>query len=143
LENWTAERVLSSIAGFASTPPHGGYSSIGTNDEVLDHSVNLNILLAPDHAKSIVRDGVTKLGTKEYILNHAKVRARFVKNRFVGDNQPTPQWRWILDLPDDHLLQVVDSAEHVNIFVVGGEAGRSVVLEGFGTPITREIETSG
>jgi hypothetical protein len=143
LQNWTAERVLTSIAGFGSTVPHGGYSTIGTNDEVLDHAVNLNILLCPDHAKSIARDGVNKLGAKEYILNHAKVRAKFVKNHFVDDNQPTPQWRWILDLPDDHLLQVVDSVEHINIFVVGGEAGRSVVLEGFGTPVTRQIETSG
>jgi hypothetical protein len=143
LQNYTAERVLSSIASFGSTAPHGGYSTIGTNDEVLDHSVNLNILLAPDHAKSIARDGVTKMGAREYILHHAKFRANFVKNHFVDDNQPAPQWRWVLDLPDDHLLQVVDSVEHVNIFVVGGEAGRSVVLEGFGTPITREIDTGG
>ncbi|HJN88228.1 MAG: hypothetical protein QF714_10225 [Dehalococcoidia bacterium] len=143
LQNWTAERVLTSIAGYSSTMPHGGYSMIATNDEVIDHSINLNILLAPDHAKSIVRDGVTKQGAKEYILNHAKFRAKFAKNHFVDDNQPAPQWRWILDLPDDHLLQVVDSAERVNIFVVGGEAGRSVVLEGFGTPVTREIETGG
>jgi hypothetical protein len=143
LQNWTAERVLTSLAGYGSTMPHGGYGFDGTNSEVLDHSANLNILLCPDHAASIARDGVTKEGAKQFVMHHARVRARFVKNRFVEDNQPPPHWRWILDLPNDHLLRVVDSPEHVNIFVVGGEAGRSVILEGFGTPITQAIEMEG
>jgi hypothetical protein len=140
LHNWTAERVLTSVAGFGSTVPHGGLSRV--DGWRYDHSANLNILLCPDHATSIARDGVSKEDAKEFIMNHALVRAKFIKNQFVGDNQPPAHRRWVLDLPDDHLLQVVDSTEHVSIFVVGGEAGRSVVLEGFGTPVTKPIEVA-
>ncbi|MBI4307881.1 MAG: hypothetical protein HY684_03660 [Chloroflexi bacterium] len=144
LSSWNAEGVLTSLAGYSSCIPHGSHGSVFSlrstehKEWPYDHVANFIILLGPDHAAAIARDKVTKEGVKKFLYHHARVQAKFIKNKHAGSEIPA-NWRWIMNLPDDYLFAVAESPESFQIFVVGGAAGRSVVMAGWGHPMTKPI----
>ena len=47
--------------------------------------------------------------------------------------------RWILDIPDETLLQVFGAPDWLRVVVVGGAAGKSSFTTGVGMAITEKI----
>jgi hypothetical protein len=79
------------------------------------------ILMAPDHAKILAREGWTKDDIREYIHLHCTVSAEHYRR----SSQRPVEKRWIEAADSQAMVPLYHKPEHVEIVVVGGMAGKS------------------
>lgn len=121
-----AEEILTTIAGVLGTP---GTNHIYLSGEPL-------IIIGPEHAAAIARDGFSKLMLKQFLHEHGRVPfslispgnlTRFAKikpDRFAG-------------LKPGDRVPLAERAEDIMVVVAGGAGRHSAVIPTFGT--TRAI----
>ncbi len=99
------------------------------------------VLMCPAHARHIAREGWSKKAAKIYLHQNAKLPAMWFKDYHKGHaDMVDPQWRWVLDAPDDLMIPVVESPDNFDIVVVGGQGTISLLWQSICGPVTREIK---
>jgi hypothetical protein len=118
----------------------GSLREMGSNQILMSGGQPL-IVLGPEHAATIARDGYSKDDVKQYIWEHARLRL----------DECAPDWA----VPGGHIermrletgqVEVITVAEHwtrINVIVAGGAGKHSCWLPTFGrhtNTVTRRIE---
>ncbi len=142
MSNWTPEGVLNSMAYFGAIPG-GEYLAQAYPGSISHH--NHLLMLAPEHANICGKAGWEKKAVREYVHQHCRISARRLLNK--PRNTPDkmrPQWQWLLKLSESELdqtmLPVLERAEHFEIVVVGGPAGKSMIFRNISLPSTALIK---
>lgn len=138
VQNETAEGLLTSYSAWSALM--GGEYMELTKDFSEYHGI---FLLAPDSAKVIARDGWSKTSVREYVYHHSRLPLRWLlsKIRAMGPQVMLPQYRWLLDAPQEMLFPVIGRPEWYHIVVVGGTVGKSQYMRLMGpASVTRPIE---
>ncbi|MBW1695472.1 MAG: hypothetical protein JRH18_02415 [Deltaproteobacteria bacterium] len=116
-----AEEILLTVAGVLASP---GINNVYLSGEPL-------ILLGPEHAAIIARDGFSKKEIKQFLFEKAKVPLTWISegnlkwfkrhnpNRFSG-------------LSTDAAVPIVDSPDEIIVVVAGGMGRHSAVIPTFG-----------
>ncbi len=81
------------------------------------------ILLAPDHARMLAREGWTKDDIREYVHLHCTITAE----QYRRSSQRPVERKWIEVADSQASVPLFHKPEHVEIVVVGGMAGKSAV----------------
>ena len=141
LQNWTPEGVLNSFA-FFSAIPGGEYlerTVPGSGPSDFTHL----LMLCPEHAN--ICGKWTKKAVREYVHQHCRASARRLLNK--PRNAPDKihaQWRWLLKLSEweqeQTILPVLESANDIDILVVGGPAGKNLIFRNSTRPSTALIK---
>ena len=77
------------------------------------------IVLGPEHANTLARDGYTKASIKQYFFERARIPlARFAKRTVAGLHHRRA--RWFAEVGDPQHIGVADRASDINIVVAGG-----------------------
>jgi hypothetical protein len=131
LFNWTATGVMDEFVSLASVPTHHHWPQGGPFD--IRASNGRLLLMSPDHAQSVAREGWTKQDVKDYMHYHSRVRAKQVLNTLGRiPEKVLPGWKWLLELsPEEQestLLPVCSSSDDFSVVVLGGPAGKSQLL---------------
>jgi hypothetical protein len=126
-----------------------------TGAEVLDHFVGAMtalghnnvifptgplIVLGPEHAALLARDGYTKPGIREYLFEHARIPLSRFPARTVRGLEHRRS-RWFEKAGDPEHIGVADHPSHINIIVAGGPGIHSQFVPtsfSYG-PVTRRI----
>lgn len=117
----TGEEILLTVAGVLSNP---GINNVYLSGEPL-------IVLGPEHAAIIARDGFSKQAVKQFIFEKARIPLRWVSNGNM---------KWFLrhnpsrfsDLKAGDEIPIVDKAEEILVVVAGGMGRHSAVIPTFG-----------
>ncbi len=93
------------------------------------------IVLGPEHAETITKDGFTKKDVKEFLFK----KARVPKNAFSREHQE----QRFANFPEDAFIPVTHKSENILIVVVGGAGKHSMVIPTFGNTlsVTKLIES--
>jgi hypothetical protein len=122
----TAEEVLTTVAGTIA--------SVGSNNSYLGGEIL--VVLGPEHAELIARDGLTKTDVKRFLLERAiipghhiseaqgQVMARRVPDRLLGSD-----WR--------AGVRIISDPDDIMLVVAGGSGRHSCVIPSFGS--TRSV----
>jgi hypothetical protein len=98
------------------------------------------IILSPEHASTLARDGISKKDIQQAVFERARIPlARFVKRSVEGLKHRRA--RWFAEVGDPNNIGVADRASDVNILVAGGAGIHSLfVPTAFSyRPVTRKI----
>jgi hypothetical protein len=142
MENWRPEGVLNSFAFFGAIP---GGEYVWRRHANLPDLNGYVLLVAPEHAHILGRDGWSKQGVKEYVHHHcqASVKRLINKTRNVS-SKFAPQWQWLLALSEEQqervMLPVLGSVDCYDVVVMGGPVGKSQILRTLGSPSIVEIK---
>jgi hypothetical protein len=79
------------------------------------------ILIAPDHAMILAREGWTKNDVREYVYLHCTVSAEHYRR----SSQRPVERKWIEVADSQAKVPLYHKPEHVEIIVVGGNGGKS------------------
>jgi len=107
----TAGDLLDTIVGSATT--------LGSNNAYMP--ANMILLLTPDHARLMARDGWTKDGIRSHIHERAHHETPMVRNRGLVPVRPP-------DLANRHPMPVTRSPADVEVVVGGNRGGHSAVI---------------
>ncbi|MBI3068043.1 MAG: hypothetical protein HY323_06300 [Betaproteobacteria bacterium] len=138
VQNETAEGLLTSYSAWSALM--GGEYMELTKDFSEYHGI---VLLAPDSARVIAHDGWSKKSIREYLYHHSRLPLKWLlsKIRAMGPQVMLPQYRWLLDAPQEMLFPVIGSPEWYHIVVAGGSVGKSQYMRLMGpASMTRPIE---
>jgi hypothetical protein len=113
LESDTASGLMNAIARFLI----GGGAIISRTPYVYRPM----ILLAPDHARILAREGWKKDDIREYVHLHCTVSAEHYRR----SSQRPVEKKWIEDADSQAAVPLFEKPDHVEIVVVGGMAGKS------------------
>jgi hypothetical protein len=89
------------------------------------------ILLAPDHAVVLARDGWTKEDIRQYLHLHCRISAEAYK-RSACTCHPIPR-KWLEAADSKAMVHLYEKPEDIQIIVVGGMAGKSAAYAGLYT----------
>ena len=141
----SAEEILITISGVLATP--------GTNNAYLGGEPL--IVLGPEHAAIIARDGFSKYDVKQFLFENARVPlARISKGNLELFKKNHP--KRFSGLNSQASVPISDRPEDIMVVVAGGKGRHSVVIptfgrtravtvpvtDGGGTPITATTRTS-
>jgi len=142
LQNWTPEGVLNSFAFFGAIPggeylthSHSGW------EEPRDHL----LLFCPEHANICGKAGWVKKAVRDYVHRNCTASAKRLMNkpRCIPD-KIRPQWEWLMNLSeweqDQIMLPVLETARHFEIVVLGGPAGKDIIVRNIAPPSTAVIK---
>jgi hypothetical protein len=142
MENWCPEGVLNSFAFFGAIP--GGEYVSSRHADLQDLNGHV-LLVAPEHAHILGREGWSKQGVKEYVHHHCRASVKRLINK--ARNVPSkfsPQWQWLLDLSEEQqeriMLPVLGSIDRYEVVVMGGPVGKSQILRTLSSPSIVEIK---
>jgi hypothetical protein len=129
------EGILDSIISAMSTIAHNNAVSSG----------HCSVIIGPEHARTIAAKGWTRHDVRSYLaMNAYNLFSELTFNERYGKiyNRNLP--RWYKREPSAR-IPIVPSADHIHLFVGGGEAGRfSAFIPGWGhmsSPVLRSIAT--
>ena len=129
----TPEHILRTVAECAAIP--GTYNAFFRGE--------LWLVVSPEHANVIADAGWTKSDVREYLYEHARIRADELSDRglyaFADDVMRPP---WLDEAAADELIPLVGSADDVTVTVAGGPYGgyTSIVFGEIAGSVTRAIE---
>ena len=86
------------------------------------------VILGPEHAKTIAKDGLTKRDVKEWIFQKAKLP----KSAFCGEKQE----KRFVHVPEGDLIPVARRPEDILLAVAGGSGKHSMVIPTFGNTLS-------
>lgn len=100
------------------------------------------LILAPEHAQVLVREGLTKLEVKHRLWELSKMQAGRLSAKDLGRVQAARRDE-LGEIDSTTLLPVSVRAEDIGIIVAGGAGTHSVYIpvSGHSRSVTREIET--
>lgn len=138
-----------SVTNHISNDPEGildtmcsAMSTIASNSAVLGG--HIAVVLGLEHAQTIGKHGWSRADVRNYLFhNHGNRFTDLAYGHRYGKvyNRNLPKY---YKRADDTRIPIVHSAEHIHLFVMGGEAGRfSVLIPGWGhmsTPVLRAID---
>ena len=116
----------------------GAMSALGHNNVIFPTGPLL--VLGPEHAGVLARDGYDKQSIRDYVFKHARIPlSRFPERTVVGLKHRRS--RWFAEAGDPDHIGVADHPSHVNIVVAGGAGIHSqFVPTSFSLkPVTRRI----
>lgn len=104
-------------------------------------SEDLFLVLCPEHAATIAREGFSKNDVKRFIYEYARIPHGMLKGRSVY-GMATGTWpKWFNTSDDKALIPIVQNWERVAILVAGGPGKHSCWLPSWICPaITREVK---
>lgn len=117
----------------------GAMTALGHNNVIFPTGPLL--VLGPEHAGVLARDGYDKQAIREYVFKHARIPlSRFPERTVRGLKHRRS--RWFSDVNDPHHIGVADHPSHVNIVVAGGAGIHSqFVPTSFSlNPVTRRVD---
>ena len=124
----TVVSLTGSYRGTASTGRwlFGGRQDPVTKKVYQEHHV---LLLAPSHASLLARHGWSVARLQEYLHSHSRIAFRELCTNILrpqGDalKLAHPELAWLLDQPETK-VGITQTAECYEVFVTGGETGRS------------------
>ena len=89
------------------------------------------ILLAPDHARILARDGWTKDDIRQYLHLHCSISAEeYRRSRVMSYGMAR---KWLKAADSKAMIRLFEKAEKISIVVVGGVAGKSAAYAAFPT----------
>jgi len=84
------------------------------------------LLLAPDHAHILAREGWTKDDVRQYLFLHCRVTAE----NYRRSSQRPVEKKWIEAADSQAMVALYEKPEIIDIVVVGGMAGKSAAYAG-------------
>jgi hypothetical protein len=155
---WGPLHETSMVTVFAGEPPHNVNDHVSTTAAgilatVADTSVSLGsnvgwyfsqsqllIVLGPEHAQTIAKDGFGREDIQRFIFEHARLPLRTLKLGGMWGIQDWPRWMNAVT-DDDALLPQVPSPEDVMVIVAGGPGKHSAVVPNctFSRAVSRPI----
>jgi len=117
----SAEEILLTIAGVLATP---GMNNIYTGGEPL-------IILGPEHATIIARDGFSKYDVKQFLYENARVPLKIFSGGNLERLRKTKMER-LTELESKASIPVVNRAEDIMVVVAGGSGRHSAIVPTFG-----------
>ena len=127
----SGEGILLTCAGALASP--------ATNNVYLGGTPIL--VLGPEHAETVARDGFTKSDIRRFMWEHARVpRRRFHHENIERFNKMRPD-QFPLDMGPDEEIPALARPEDLIVLVVGGAGKHSAIIPTFGEtrPVTRPI----
>ena len=115
----TAAGILATVADTAV--------SLGSNVGWYFSQSQLLIVLGPEHAQTIARDGLSRADVQRFVFEHARLPLRTLKLGGMWGIQDWPRWMHAVT-DDDALLPQVPSPEDVMVIVAGGPGKHSAVV---------------
>lgn len=117
----------------------GAMTALGHNNVIFPTGPLL--VLGPEHAGVLARDGYDRQSIREYIFEHARIPLSRFAERTVRGLQHRRS-RWFEQANDPNRIGVADHPSHINIVVAGGAGIHSqFVPTSFSLgPVTRRIE---
>jgi hypothetical protein len=116
----------------------GAMTALGHNNVIFPTGPLL--VIGPEHAGVLARDGYDKPAIRDYIFTHARIPlSRFPERTVRGLKHRRS--RWFAEVNDPDHIGVADHPSHVNIVVAGGAGIHSqFVPTSFSySPVTRRI----
>ena len=117
----------------------GAMTALGHNNVIFPTGPLL--VIGPEHAGVLARDGYDKQAIREYVFTHARIPlSRFPERTVRGLKHRRS--RWFAEVNDPDHIGVADHPSHVNIVVAGGAGIHSqFVPTSFSySPVTRKID---
>ena len=141
MSNWTPESVLNSFAFFGAIP--GGEYLL--HQHSADSSHGHLLMVSPEHANICGKAGWGKKSVRTYVHQHCRTSARRLLNKHRNTPEIIhPHWQWLLKLSEAELeqmiLPVMENADDIEIVVVGGPVGKSLIYRCLTTPSTAIIK---
>src|SRR5438093_270867 len=142
---WGPLHEANVVTVFGGEPPHNVNDHVSTTAAgilatVADTSVSLGsnvgwyfsqsqllIVLGPEHAQTIAKDGFGRDDVQRFIFEHARLPLRTLKLGGMWGIQDWPRWMHAVT-DDDALLPQVPSPEDVMVIVAGGPGKHSAVV---------------
>ncbi len=139
------QRDQSALSLFAAEPPRGVSEHTAQKGAVVlkavcqalatvwSYRICMNheaiVVLCPEHAKTLARDGFTKQQVRQFLFENTGVPKRLYAEKDTGEGtQLVPYYREIM-IQGEPCYQKFRSAESIHIVVTGGTAGKfSAVL---------------
>ena len=137
--SYTPEELLATFAYTANDPTSTAWS--WTLPKVPGWNRENLLALCPEHARIIADAGWTKNDIREFMFRNSRIPLRFVKPHLLEPGK-APEWKWLLNEPDDKLVQVVRQPESFHIVVVGASGPKSAFMDGMSAPVTKVIQTT-
>lgn len=111
------------------------------NTQAYASSEELFLVLGPEHAETIAKDGFSKNDVKRFIYENARIPYRILKGRSL-DGIGIGMWpKWFNTLDEDALIPMVQDWQKVIVLVAGGPGKHSCWLPSFiSAAVTREIK---
>lgn len=127
----TAAGILHTVAGTIA--------QLGSNNLYLRGQ--LLVVLSPEHAEVIAREGYDRRRVQQELVERARVDVRGVSEGNLERYRQTAPHVYA-DLPDDGFVRVLDRPEDVLLLVAGGPGKHSVVVPTFGSTeaVTVDVE---
>ena len=117
----TGEEILFTIAGTLATP---GTNNIYLGGEPL-------VVLGPEHAALIARDGFSKQDIKSYLFEKARLPVSYLsKGNLERFQKNHPDRFGTLGMSDN--IPLVDEPEEIIVIVAGGMGRHSAIIPTFG-----------
>jgi hypothetical protein len=157
---WGPLRETDAVTVFGGEPPHNVNDHVSTTAAgilatVADTAVSLGsnvgwyfsqsqllIVLGPEHAQTIAKDGFTREDVQRFVFEHARLPLRTLK---LGGMWGIHDWpRWMHAVADDEaLLPQVPSPDDVMVIVAGGPGKHSAVVPNctFSRAVSRPIRS--
>jgi hypothetical protein len=115
----TAAGILATVADTAV--------SLGSNVGWYFSQSQLLIVLGPEHAQTIAKDGFSRDDVQRFVFEHARLPLRTLKLGGMWGIQDWPRWMHAVT-DDEALLPQVPSPEDVMVIVAGGPGKHSAVV---------------
>ena len=145
LGSWTPEALLNSFAFFGAIPG-GEYLANTHSGYRLPPCYPHLLMVCPEYANICGKAGWPKKAVREYVYQHCRTSARRLLNKWRSNASDVifPHWRWLLKLSEWELeqtiLPVMETANDVEIVVVGGPAGKNMIYRCSAAPSTAIIK---
>jgi hypothetical protein len=115
-------------------------SGLGGNTKWYLNESQCAVILGPEHAATIYRDGLTKTDVRRVLYETARRSLRDLKRGGMWQMHDWP--RWMLSVTDDDArLPIVPGPEAILLFVAGGAGKHSAVIPNMavGLAVSRKI----
>lgn len=128
----TATGILATVADTAV--------SLGSNVGWYLAQSQLMLVLGPEHATTIAKDGFSRADVQRYLFEHARLPLKTLKQGGMWGIQDWPEWMTAIT-DDEALLPQVPSPADVLVVVAGGPGKHSSVVPNccFSLAVTRPI----
>jgi hypothetical protein len=93
------------------------------------------VVLGPEHAATISKDGWTKEDVKRFLFENARIPLRRWRLGGMAGMQYKP--KWFHELDDEALIPIAERHEDIMVMVAGGAGKHSMVVPTFG--VTRAV----
>ncbi|WP_248647585.1 hypothetical protein [Halalkalicoccus jeotgali] len=138
-----SDHIANTAAGVLTTAVQS-MSVLGANTTYLSERAEPCLVLSPEHAATIARDGWSKDDVKRFIYDYARISHKELRDQGMYDTQDgsRPHHVPVSGLPDNADVPICRSPEDPVVLVAGGTGRHSLFLSSFGDSrsVTRLIQ---